>query len=291
MADLRLVVVADIHHGADLGSKLGRSALGLLDRVADVVAAERPAAVLELGDRISEVDPTTDRRLQGEVGERLAAFRAPVLSLLGNHDLVHLSAEENGALLGQPMGHRLVDLEGWRILLWRAEARLPAEGGFRLAPGDLAWLKAAVTGSDRPMLLASHVPLSGQALWGNHYFERRPERAGYVEQAAIRAVLAKASRPLVALAGHVHWNSLALVDGIPHLTIQSLTESFTTDGAPAGAWARLRLGATVRLEVVGRDPLAVELPAARTTCRWLPPQAPPPVAVARQEDPAGGGGC
>lgn len=289
MGDLRLVAVTDIHHGADQGSKLGSSALGLLDRVADAVAAERPAAVLELGDRISEVDPATDRRLQGEVAERLSAFRAPVLSVCGNHDLVHLSAEENGALLSQRMDHRLVDLDGWRIILWRAEAKLPATGGFRLAEGDLAWLEAAIAGSDRPMVLVSHVPLSGQAMWGNLYFERCPERAAYREQAAIRAVLAKANRPLVAVAGHVHWNSLALVDGIPHLSLQSLTESFTTDGAPAGAWARLRLGATIRLEVVGRDPLAVELEAARTTCRWLPPQSSTGAPVAPQEAAVGRG--
>lgn len=256
-----LILVADVHHGADLGSKKGSAALPLLDRLAEAVEVERPALVLELGDRISEVDPATDRRLQAEVADRLRALPAPVLGLDGNHDRVHLAAAETARLLGRAAGHEAVDLDGWRILLWRAEVRLGPAGPFRLAPGDLDWLEAAILGADRPLLLASHVPLGGQALRGNPYFEACPERAAYAEQPAVRAVLAQARQPLLAVAGHVHQNGVALVDGIAHLTLQSLTESCTTGGAPAGAWARLRLGATVRLEVVGADRLAVELPA------------------------------
>ncbi len=87
-----------------------------------------------------------------------------------------------------------------------------------------------------------------------------------------RAAIAQARQPVVCLAGHVHWNSVAQIDGTPHLTQQSLTESFTTGGEPAAAWGLMELGEAVRWEVFGRDPFAVTLtPSAR---RWTPPLPP-----------------
>jgi len=74
----------------------------------------------------------------------------------------------------------------------------------------------------------------------------------------------------VCLAGHVHWNTVTNVDGVVHLTQQSLTESFTTGGEPAGAMGLLELSPeTLRWQVVGRDPIEVVLPASPPG--WVPP--------------------
>lgn len=268
---LRIALIADIHHGPDLPTKRGSAALPLVERFAAFVRAMSPDLVLELGDRISDETPDLDRRRMAEVADALRALAAPVASLCGNHDLVHLPAEENGALLGQAMRHRTLDLPGVLLVLWQAEARLVPGRGFALAEGDLAWLEATLAAADRPLLLATHVPLSGQAQTGNHYFENRPELARYAEQAAIRVVLARCPMPLFCVAGHVHWNSLTLVDGIAHLTLQSLTETFTTAPEPAGAFGLLELGGEARFSVAGQDPFACTLPFAGPRRRWLPP--------------------
>lgn len=112
---------------------------------------------------------------------------------------------------------------------------------------------------------------------GNHYFEHRPAYARYGEQAAIRRVLAGCPVPLLAIAGHVHWNGVTLLDGIPHLTVQSLTETFTTEPEPAGAMGLLELGSEAVLRVVGADPFGCSLPFAGARRRWrapLPPLGP-----------------
>jgi hypothetical protein len=179
------------------------------------------------------------------------------------------------------MRHRTVELEGLLLVLWQAEARLHPERGFALAEGDLGWLQATLEAADRPVLLASHVPLSGQAQTGNHYFENKPQLAGYPEQPAIRRVLDGCPVPLLAIAGHVHWNSVTLVDGIAHLTVQSLTETFTTAPEPAGAMALLELGREAHLRVVGEDPFACTLPFAGRRRRWLAPLRPARPARAR----------
>ncbi|MCS6778500.1 MAG: metallophosphoesterase [Geminicoccaceae bacterium] len=267
----RIALITDIHHGPDLPTKRGSAALPLLERFAAFVRASAPDLVLELGDRISDEAPDLDRRRMAEVADALRALASPVASLCGNHDLVYLPAEENGALLGQPMRHRILDLPGLLLIVWQADARLAPNRGFALAEGDLAWLEATLAAADRPVLLATHVPLSGQAQTGNYYFERQPELARYDEQPAIRSALARCPVPLLCVAGHVHWNSLTLVDGIAHLTLQSLTETFTTAPAPAGAFALLELGGEASFRVEGNDPFACTLPFAGPRRRWLPP--------------------
>ena len=69
----------------------------------------------------------------------------------------------------------------------------------------------------------------------------------------------------------MHWNTLTQVDGIPHFTLQSLTESFTTSPDPAAAWTSLELGDEVALQVHGRDPFQAKLNTARLAERSIPP--------------------
>ena len=273
----RIAVVGDVHHGAPTGTKRGDAALGLLAEFARFVADARPDLVIDLGDRISDVDAETDRRLQSEVAEAFRAVPAPVHHLDGNHDLAHLGAAENGAILGRGAGHEVLDLGPWRIALWRADAQIgngPGGRGFRLGDADLAWLAEMARAADRPLLVASHVPVSDAGQTGNHYFERNPALAGYPEAHRARSALRAARVPVVCVAGHVHWNTLAQVDGIAHLTQQSLTESFTTGGEPAAAWGLLDLGEVLRWEVFGEDPLTMTLhPTARRWPNPLPPFA------------------
>jgi Icc protein len=111
--------------------------------------------------------------------------------------------------------------------------------------------------------------VSGHAQTGNYYFERNEARSRYPQSASARAAMSTARVPVVAIAGHVHWNTVTCVDGVHHLTQQSLTESFTTQGEPAAAWGLLELGDTVRWTVFGADPFESKLTPRKT--RWTPP--------------------
>lgn len=278
MAAVRLAVVADIHHGADSLTKRGTTALGLLGEFARFVADARPDAVIDLGDRISDVDAETDRRLEAEVAEAFRAITAPVHHICGNHDRDHLSVADNEAILGQPLGHTTLDIGDWRIVLWRADSRIrrvARDGfhGFVLAEADLLWLAGVIRTADRPLAIMSHVPVSGHAQTGNYYFERNPNSSTYPGTDRLRAVLREARVPVMWLSGHVHWNTVTVVDGIPHFTMQSLTESFTTSPEPAAAWALLQLDHAIDLRVFGLDPFAMTLDAAGTQRRWLAPLA------------------
>jgi len=274
MTAVRLAIVADIHHGADQFTKKGTAALPLMADFARFVADAKPDLVLDLGDRISDEDRDTDLRLEREVADAFKAIETPIHHICGNHDRDHLSVAENAEILGQDLDHATVDLGDWTLVLWRADSRIRRPGGFLLTEADLLWLAATVRTATKPLLLASHVPISGHSQEGNYYFERNPESSTYPGAERARAILATARVPVVAIAGHVHWNTLTIVDGMPHFTLQSLTETFTTHPAPAAAWALLELSDVIDWRVHGLDRFEAKLNAADTMRRWIAPLPP-----------------
>lgn len=272
---LRIAIVADIHHGAPSHTKCGDAALPLMARFTGWANTEAPDMVLDLGDRISDVDESTDLRLETEVAETFKTVTAPVHHTCGNHDRDHLSVAQNEEILGQSLQNEVLDAGDWQIALWRADARIsraPERRGFNLPEADLLWLSRTMQAAEKPTLVVSHVPVSGHAQIGNYYFQRNPESSRYPSSDRARQALAQARVPVVCLAGHVHWNTVTTVDGIPHLTQQSLTESFTTQGLPAGAWGMLTLSDTAHWHVHGRDPFEAQL--TPQSGRWTPPLMP-----------------
>jgi 3',5'-cyclic-AMP phosphodiesterase len=268
----RIAVVADIHHGRDTVTKRGTAALGLLDGFVDTVNAGNFDAVIDLGDRISDETVDRDTVLQREVAKSFRRLgNKPRHHVIGNHDLAMLSAEENAAILDAPLGTRSVIVADHRIAFWQPDVRVTVGRGLHLEDGDLAALETLLNADDRPTLLVTHVPLSGHAQTGNYYFERNPGHATYAEIADIRGVIARAPCPLIALAGHVHWNTLTMVDGIAHLTLQSLTETFTT-GEPAGSTAVIEIdGDDFRWTVGGIDRVSMTLPWPKARPQWRAP--------------------
>lgn len=269
---LRIAIVTDIHHGKPSTAKRGDAALGLMEEFARYVKESGATHVLDMGDRISDENRDTDLVLAAEVAEAFRAVNAPVWHLNGNHDRDHMTVADNEALLGQSLDHAVHDIDGWRIVLWRADSRIRRgdEGnGFVLTEADLVWLSRTMQATDRPTLVVSHVPISGHAQTGNYYFQNNPGSSTYPMGERARAALALARVPVVCLAGHVHWNTVTSVNGITHLTQQSLTESFTTAGEPAGAMGLIELSDTVSWDVVGADPIRFAF--RPTSQRWTPP--------------------
>jgi hypothetical protein len=271
VAPIRLAVVADIHHGRDTFTKKGSAALPLLDRFIAQAGDGGFDAVIELGDRISDENPENDRSLQRAVAERFARLRVQRHHVCGNHDQAMLSLQENSALLGAPVESRAVMIGDVRVVFWQPDVSLTRARGFHLAESDLEQLETLLGSDNRPALLISHVPLSGHAQTGNYYFENNPGHATYAEIDAIRRAIATAPCPVVAIAGHVHWNTLTVVDGTPHITLQSLTEAFTT-GEASGCTAVLEIdGEALRWTVSGHDPFTMSLPWRNSKPQWAQP--------------------
>src|SRR5262245_26091937 len=277
---LRLAIVADIHHGDDRNTKKGTAALSLLERFVEQVNADRPDAVIELGDRISDDTPQRDTRLCGEVAAVFKRVEPPRHHVTGNHDLANLSIEANEEALEAPLKSRSTLICDVRLVFWQPDVTRTSAQGIHLGSGDLQNLIQLLNNDDRRTLLVTHVPLSGHGQTGNMYFEHNAGHAAYVETDGIRRVIADAPCPVIGLAGHVHWNTLTTVDGTPHLTLQSLTETFTTAGEPAASTALITINDdSLTYAVAGLDPLEVKIPFLRVKRRWVPPQPSKPQKV------------
>jgi 3',5'-cyclic-AMP phosphodiesterase len=280
MSSLRIAVISDIHHGEDAYTKRGSQALRLFDDFVRFVDTVRPDVVLELGDRISDCSHDVDLVLEREVARAFRAIDVPCHHLCGNHDRDFLTVADNEAILGQSLKHEIVDLGAWQLVLWRADTmiRRPEDGShFQLDDADLAWLQTAMVNAEKPSIVATHVPLSGQSQISNYYFDRNTRIATYPELPRIQAALRSACVPVVCLAGHVHWNSMTRVDGIPHITLQSLTETCTTGGEPAAAWALLEIDDTqISWQASGIEGFSLQLDVASAARRWLTPLPPFP---------------
>ncbi|MGE0313340.1 MAG: metallophosphoesterase [Lautropia sp.] len=272
MKRARIAVVTDIHHGADHFTKKGSAALDLLGefrRGADEAGVD---LVIDLGDRISDVGREADLAREREVAEVFDGMRAPRMHLCGNHDRDHLTVDDNADIFAQPMTSATLEVGDWTIVLWQADTRIRRPGGFVLPESDLLWLHGVVRAASRPLAVFTHVPLSDQSQVGNYWFERNPRAATYPDGAdRARAILATASVPVVCVAGHVHWNTLTFASGRPHLTLQSLTETFTTHPRVAGSWALLELGESIDWTVHGNDRMRVSIPTETAARSWVTP--------------------
>jgi len=269
---LRIAVISDIHHGPDRYGKKGDEALKLLKCVVGQVNSMGIGLVVDLGDRISNADPANDRKHLVEVASVFKSLTRECHHLVGNHDVFHLSVEEQEKILGMSLQHHSLDREGWHLALWNPSCELHEGQGFYLEQDDLDWLAADLAATDLPSVVFSHMPVDTGSMVGNYYFERRFAHGDQHRNASLARDLIETSEKVVAVvSGHVHWNQLHFMDGIPHFSVQSLSETFTTHPHAAGSWALLTLGDTVELEVFGRDPVLYRMPVKNAAHHWLPP--------------------
>lgn len=281
---MKIAIITDIHHGPQSHTKApGWDALAVVRGFVGHAQAEGAELVLDMGDRISDTTPETDRQVTAEVAEALGAFTGPRYHLLGNHDVNNLSIEDSEEILGQSMSSRAVDLGELRLLLWQPGVKLTRGTGFAGAASGLPWLVETLEADDRPAIIATHVPLSGHAQVGNYYFERNPHYSTYPDNAAVLAAVEATGKAALWLSGHVHWNTISNVRGLPHVTVQSVSERFTTYPAGAAAFAMLEIAdGRFSIEVFGNDPFRVAMPFRKSGERpWMAPLAPFDARAAR----------
>jgi Icc protein len=269
---MKLALITDIHFSGVGPDRFDTRPL--VEEFVDWARRMEVDLLLDLGDRIDDIDRPTDLANAAELARIFERFPGQRVHLQGNHDVVNITGEDHSVLFGTPPGHRAIDLGPVRLLVWQPSVLLDRQVGFPAAAAEAAWLAAALAGDERPALIASHIPVSGAAMTSNYYFENNADFATYPDHADIRETIEASGRAAVWLSGHVHWNSIAEVAGVRHLTVQSASERFTTMPEPACAYALLEIeNARARLEVFGRDPVIWEFPfAASGQRRWPSPR-------------------
>lgn len=284
---LKLAIVTDIHHGPDKMTKVGSAALPRLNDFAAFTRDYQPHFIAELGDRISDINAQTDREQLQRIADRFDDLPAPHWHLMGNHDQVHLSIAQNGKILNQHMDHHSIDVAGRHLVFWQLDCRIHHPQGFLPNQADLTWLAGDLAATNLPAIIFTHVPLDGDSLQSNYYFDNNRQYGGLPHQREIQTLIRQAGNVILCVAGHVHWNNVNLIDGIPHITVQSLCESFTTEGAAAGAWASIEVDHEVRWRTHGQDAISLAVPVRSLNAHWQRPLPRFEEYIQKQSIPAG----
>ena len=107
-------------------------------------------------------------------------------------------AQDNTNIFQQNEESETLALKGVNVVIWRAETRLENSKSFRgihIRDSDLIWLANICKSSTKPLLIFSHVPLSGRGQFGNVFFENNLELSRYTKYREIRTILKSSSVP------------------------------------------------------------------------------------------------
>jgi Icc protein len=263
MADaLTIGIVTDLHFGPEarfhgkLRKMSHRAAELTRDFVRQMNEQVRPDFIVNLGDDIEDESHEADLARYGECQAILRGARAPLVNVAGNHDLIHLNRDDLGRFWQRtgPLYYSF-DHGGWHFIVLHTIERQNVE--IRVPETQLAWL-ASDLGADRtPSIVLMHHSASEQSVEDSRWWPGRSHLALVRERAELRRMFEASGRVRAVINGHLHWNHLDVIAGIPYVTVQSLIENLDDDapGRAAAAHAVVRL--TERRMIVrvhGNDP-------------------------------------
>jgi 3',5'-cyclic AMP phosphodiesterase CpdA len=265
-------VVTDEHFGPEAGfggklRKLTAQAPELAAAFAARMRAEvRPDFVVNLGDCIEDESRDADLERYRACQDALRGAGVDLVNVAGNHDRIHLDPPTLRAAWGLPSDgllYRSFDRGGFHFVVLATDET--KDVSVCIDDQQLAWLEADLAETTLPTVVLMHHSAADQDLRGNRWFEKRPHLCLVKERKQLRELLARHGRTRLVLNGHLHWNHLDLIDGIPYVTLQSLIENVDDDapGRAAAAHAVVRLGERrIVIEVAGEQPCRYQFEGA-----------------------------
>lgn len=261
--DLTIALVTDLHFGPEarfagklrkLTAHAGDLTRAFVARMNDVV---HPDLVVNLGDDIEDESREADRARYAECVGLLRGCRAELVNVAGNHDVVHLDKDELLSIWGRAPGGELYasfDRAGWHFVVLHTRER--KDHDVSLGEEQLAWVAEDLKAHPGPTIVLMHHSAADQDLTGNRWFEGSPHICLVRERRKLRALLEAHGEVRAVFNGHLHWNHLDVIAGIPYVTLQSLIENLDDDapGRAAAAHAVVRLSKKrIVVEVEGAE--------------------------------------
>ena len=249
MDELTVAFITDLHFGpeARYAGKLRKLTAHAAELTAAFVSRMnrevRPDLVVNLGDDIEDESPSADRERYAECQHILRGAQAELVNVAGNHDTVHLAPADLLSIWGTGLKdlYSSFDRGGFHFIVLHTRERQDYE--VTIGDEQLAWLAADLGAHPWPTVVLMHHSAAEQSLTGNRWFEGRAHVCLVRERRKLRALLERHGDVRAVFNGHLHWNHLDLIAGIPYVTIQSLIENLDDDapGRAAAAYAVVRI--------------------------------------------------
>jgi Icc protein len=241
---MRFALISDVHFGppASYGGQLRKLTHLSEDLVARFVRRMRdefnPDVIVNLGDVLEDESAELDRARYSRFVALLKEAGKPILHVAGNHDTINLTPAELCEMWGttsDPIYSR--DIGGTHFAVLRTVEHRRER--IELPEAQIRWLEQDLAETSLPSVVLMHHPASEMRLDGNRWFDKRPHLCRVVERRALRQVIERSGKVVAVFNGHVHWNHLDIIRGIPYVTLQSLCENLDEDapGRAAAAYA------------------------------------------------------
>ena len=259
---LTIGIVTDMHFGPEarwqgrlrkLTHQAAELTRGFVRAMNDEV---RPDLIVNLGDDIEDESREADLSRYGECQAILRTARAPLVNVAGNHDLIHMNREDLGRFW-QRTGPLYYAFEqgGWRFIVLHTLEKQDVE--VRVPETQIEWLRGELAAARTPVIVLMHHSASEQDVQDSRWWPGRAHLALVKERAELRRVLEESGRVRAVFNGHLHWNHLDVIAGIPYVTLQSLIENLDEDapGRAAAAHTVVQLSERrMTVRVRGNDP-------------------------------------
>lgn len=229
---MRFAVISDVHCGPNMDTRWGENAVALLERAIDVLKTLDVQFVVDLGDRINDVDLESDRKNVTAVRDAYSKLGRPVYFLYGNHDTVFLSKEEYGQIVGKKGAYESVDVGDYRLLLADSVDPVYDRVGGTYSPEQVRWLRESIEASDKEIILFSHHPLAEQDIDSHWYFGKNPHHAFVQNRVDVLPYINEKVRAV--FSGHLHWIRKIVQGKTVHFTVPSFVDVFLTGSMPPG---------------------------------------------------------
>jgi len=265
-------VLTDQHYGPD--ARLGGALRKLSHRAPQLTAAfasrmrdeVRPDFVVNLGDCVEDESPEADRERYRACLTAMRDAGRDLVCVAGNHDRVHLEPTVLRSEWGMPPdGPLYYAFERGGLLFVVLYTHERKDIDVRVGDEQLRWLETTLAAASLPLVVLMHHSAADQELRGNRWFEGVPQLCLVNERQRLRELLRAYGRTLLVMNGHLHWNHLDVIDGIPYVTLQSLVENVEDDapGTPAAAHAVVHIDSgQVLVEVAGAQPCRYQFSSA-----------------------------
>jgi 3',5'-cyclic-AMP phosphodiesterase len=261
-SELTIGMISDLHFGPEARwagklRKLTHRAGELTRDFVRVMNDEvRPDLVVNLGDDIEDESRHADLARYGECQAVLRTARAPLVNVAGNHDLVTLNRDDLNRFWQRsgPLYYSF-EVKGWHFAVLHTLEKPDVE--VRIPETQLEWLRGDLAAGREPTIVLMHHSASEQELEDSRWWPGRAHLALVKERVALRRILEDSGRVRAVFNGHLHWNHLDVIGGIPYVTVQSLIENLDEDapGRPAAAHAVVHLSDhRMTVHVRGNDP-------------------------------------
>lgn len=253
--DLTVALISDLHFGpeARFGGKLRKLTAHAADLARAFVSrmngVVHPDLVVNLGDDIEDEGLEADRARYAECVGILRQVDSELIHVVGNHDTINLAPADLLAIWGskavsEPAPSELYtsfDRGEFHFIVLHTHEDPALD--ISVGAAQLAWLARDLDANRGPTVVLMHHSVADQDLRGNRWFEGRVYACLVRERREIRSLFERHGDVRAVFNGHLHWNHVDVIAGLPYVTLQSLVENLDEDapGRAAAAHAIVRL--------------------------------------------------